>query len=71
MTIVTEQFVSLAKSVAKSMGYPDLPLVVVPHPFETLPHDTIRKIAEEKYDEILSKVQKAKEVRVPAQGAAS
>ncbi len=53
------------------MGYPDLPLVVLPHPFETLSHETIRKIAEEKYDEILSKVQKAKELRVPAQRAAS
>ena len=71
VTIVTEQFVSLARSLSRSMGYPDLPMVVVPHPFETLPHDRIRRIAEEKFDEIVSKVQKAQAIPAPTPRAAS
>ena len=50
---------SLAKAAAKSLGYPDIPLVVVPHPFETMPRDQVRKLAEQKYDEIVGKVVKA------------
>ena len=61
VAIVTEQFVSLAKNSAKALGYPDLPIVVVPHPFETLPRERIRQIAEEKLDEIVQKVSQAKE----------
>ncbi|MEK7682400.1 MAG: hypothetical protein AAB502_04985 [Chloroflexota bacterium] len=61
VAIVTEQFVSLAKNSAKALGYPDLPIVVVPHPFETLPRERIRQIAEEKVEEIIQKVSHAKE----------
>ncbi|MBI3967148.1 MAG: hypothetical protein HY329_16055 [Chloroflexi bacterium] len=38
---------------ARSLGYDDLPMVVVPHPFETLPHEEVRAIAEAKFDEIV------------------
>lgn len=61
VAIVTEQFVSLAKNSAKALGYPDLPIVVVPHPFETLPRERIHQIAEEKLEEIVQKVSQAKE----------
>ncbi len=33
-------------------------MVVVPHPFETLPPDRIRAIADEKFDEIVRQVTK-------------
>jgi len=56
VTVVTEKFVSLAKASAKSYGYPDLPLLIVPHPFETLEPATIRRIAEEKLDECIALV---------------
>ncbi|MFH1484438.1 MAG: hypothetical protein ABIH46_00060 [Chloroflexota bacterium] len=53
VTIVTSEFVPLAKFLAKARGFPDLPLVVVPHPFETLAAETVRKVADEKFDELM------------------
>jgi len=62
VTVVTDALLSLAKSAAKSYGYPDLPMVVVPHPFETLAPERIRQIAEEKFAEIVSAVSRPTEV---------
>lgn len=59
VSLVTEEFVSLFKSASRALGYPDLPTVVVPHPFETLPKEKIKQLADEKYEEIVSKIQKA------------
>jgi hypothetical protein len=38
----------LAKASAKSYGMPDLPLLIVPHPFETLDRTQLERIADEK-----------------------
>lgn len=65
VTIVTEQFVSLAKSAARAKGLDDLRMVVVPHPFETLPRDRIREIAREKASEIIAAITKAESQKVP------
>jgi len=54
VTVVTEKFVSLAKASASAMGYRDLPLLVVPHPFETLSRERLHAIAEEKADECVA-----------------
>ncbi len=62
VTVVTEKFVSLAKASASSMGYPDLPLVVVPHPFETLSRERLQSLAEEKVEECVARVTRAMEV---------
>ncbi len=56
MTLGTEPFVSLAKATAQSLGFPDLPLVVLPHPFETLSQEEVRRLCDERFDEVLSKV---------------
>jgi len=40
----------------KARGYPDAPFVVIPHPFESLPEETIRRIAREKVTEIIAAV---------------
>jgi len=56
VTVVTEEFHPLAKSAAESLGFPDLPMVVVPHPFETKPIEEVRALAEEKFDEIIQKL---------------
>lgn len=53
---MTEQFVSLAKSTATGYGYRDLPMVVVPHPFESLPLETVKQIAEETADAIVAQL---------------
>lgn len=54
VTVVTSEFVSLARFHAKARGFPDLPLVVVPHPFNTLSSDEVLRIAEEKFDELIA-----------------
>lgn len=46
----------MALTAARSLGYPDLPMVFVPHPFETLAEEEVNRLAEEKFQEILDKV---------------
>lgn len=53
---MTREFKNLAETAARSLGYPDLPMVVVPHPFELLSEAEVERLAEEKFDEILAKV---------------
>lgn len=62
MSIVAEAFKNLADSCAKSLGYPDLPMVVVPHPFETLSVAEVRSIAEAKFDEIIRAACRGREI---------
>jgi len=56
VAVVTEEFVGLAQACAKSLGYPDLKLVAVPHPLETKTHEEIQRIAVEKLQEIVGKL---------------
>ncbi len=42
MTIVTQVFESLFKSTIRAKGYPHLPFIVMPHPFDHLPEADIR-----------------------------
>lgn len=56
VTVVTEEFKQLAETAAQGLGYPDLPMVVVPHPFATLPIEDVERLAEEKFQEIIQKV---------------
>lgn len=46
LTIVTEPFEALARQMAKGLGNPKLPLLVLPHPFGDLPEDELRAIAD-------------------------
>ena len=56
MVFVTEAFVSIAKSLAKTRGFPELRMVVVTHPFETLSADTVRQFANDKFPELLTRL---------------
>lgn len=56
--VVTEQFVGLAKQVAAGLKYQDLPMVVLPHPFEVLSVEEVHRIAEEKVSELLAMIAK-------------
>lgn len=56
---MTESFVSLARMVARSQSYPDLPMVIVPHPFETLSESRARQLADEKYLELVARLVEA------------
>ncbi|MBI2907636.1 MAG: hypothetical protein HYX92_08285 [Chloroflexi bacterium] len=46
MTLVTTFFLPLAQAIAKGRGIPDLPLAVVPHPYDTLPDAELLQIAD-------------------------
>jgi hypothetical protein len=54
VTIVTQEFKNLADSVAGFYAFPDLPMVVVPHPFVTLELEEVRAIADAKAEEIVA-----------------
>ena len=56
LVLLTSEFVALAQSCLKAKGYPHLPMVVLPHPFETLPREKVRQIAEEHFEEIVQKM---------------
>lgn len=66
MVVVTQAFVSLAKSLAKSRGYPELSMVVLPHPFETLTRETVDRFADDKFSEILANLLEPGRVRPPS-----
>ena len=46
VTIVSTAFKSLGGAQAKGLGFPDLPLAVIPHPFGSRSRDEVRKMAE-------------------------
>jgi predicted dienelactone hydrolase len=46
MTVVSNAFVGLGKAQARSLGHPELPLAVIPHPFGSRTRDEVRALAE-------------------------
>jgi hypothetical protein len=44
--------VKLAQSLLRARNRPNIPMVVLPHPFEPLPKEEILKLAKEKYNEV-------------------
>ena len=50
--LVTEEFVRLAKSLLRARNRSNIPMVVLPHPFEPLPADEIKALAKQKFQEI-------------------
>lgn len=71
MTIVTEEFKDLADAVAQLCSYPELPMVVIPHPFLSLPVDEIRAIAASRADEIFAHLARGEEATtLPTPGRA-
>ena len=50
---MTTPFVPLAQARGAALGTRPVPMVVLPHPFETLPHDEIRRIAHERAPELV------------------
>ena len=45
MTICTTAFASLGRAQATALGYPDLPLAVIPHPLSNRTRDAVRSIS--------------------------
>ena len=46
VTIVSTAFKTLGRAQAAALGYPDLPIVIIPHPLGTRTRDELRKMAE-------------------------
>ena len=62
MLVVTKEFEALATSLLEFHGYPELPMAIIPHPFNLIPHDEVIAIAEESKRDILTKI--AKDVKI-------
>ena len=54
VTVVTEPFTVAADTVARSLGMPDVPRVVVPHDYLSEDNDAIAKKLEPLLDEIIN-----------------
>jgi hypothetical protein len=53
-TVVTDEFVTLAKTECSARGMGGLPLVEVPHPVGTIPTDALKKLAEAAVESIVA-----------------
>ena len=60
-TVVTEPFHKPARVTAASMGFPKLPLVVLPHPVGDLAEADIKDMAEAAYPKILTALSRQKQ----------
>ena len=52
LTVCSTSFIGLGKAQQKALGYPDLPIALVPHPFGIRKRDELRGIAEQCAGEI-------------------
>jgi hypothetical protein len=53
VTVCSSAFLKLGNAQASALGYPDLPIAVVPHPFSSLGREAIRSIAQQCSDDIV------------------
>jgi hypothetical protein len=56
VVVVTAVFENLGRTAARAQGYPDLPMLVLPHPMESRPETEIREIARARFDELIALV---------------
>ena len=56
VTVVTEPFTTAADTVARSLGMPDVPRVVVPHDYLSEDTDAIAKKLDPLLDEIIDRL---------------
>ena len=53
---MTEVFQNLARTAARAQGYPDLRMLVLPHPMESRPEAEVRAIARQRFEELIGLV---------------
>ncbi len=51
--VVTAVFENLGRAAARAQGYPDLPMLVLPHPMEARPETEIREIARARFADLI------------------
>ena len=59
MAVVASEFRQLAQITATSLRYPNLRMVIVRHPFQTLKPPEVVDMAEEKFEEIVAALTEA------------
>jgi hypothetical protein len=59
LTVCSTAFAALGRAQARALGYPDLPLVIVQHPFGSRTRNEIREIAARCADEIAKLAEKS------------
>ena len=64
ITLVSESFQDMGKLEAEHLGVPDLPFVVVPHPFGTIPPGRARQLAGQAAERVLDLLRAREPVRV-------
>ena len=52
--MVTEVFANLGRTAARAQGYPELPMLVLPHPLESRPEAEVRAIARARFEELMA-----------------
>jgi len=53
VVVVTTVFENLARTAARAQGYPDLRMLVLPHPMEARPEAEVRAIAAARFAELV------------------
>ena len=53
VVVVTEVFANLARTAARAQGYPDLRMLVLPHPMESRPETEVRAIARARFRDLM------------------
>ena len=51
--VVTAVFENLGRTAARAQGYPDLPMLVLPHPMEARPETEVHEIARARFAELV------------------
>ena len=52
--VVTAVFENLGRTAARAQGFPDLPMLVLPHPMEARPEAEVREIARARFVELVA-----------------
>ena len=53
MTVVSHAFIGLGRAQARALGFPELSLAVIPHPFGSRTRDEVRALADKCVAEIV------------------
>ena len=59
VTVTTNAFLQLARSELKAFGFPELPLVLIPHPYGQVPRERAVAVAEKAAQEVLDQLERA------------
>lgn len=54
VVVVTEVFANLARTAARAHGYPEMRMLVLPHPMEGRPEAEVRAIARARLGELVA-----------------